>query len=283
MIARTNSQFPGKGSTARIVYHTIRPHNALTPVPLSPDHITEQQSNESAWCQMLVNRVLSLVLPPEDLENPCLYVLVSEILSEMIFHNGICGKACESWLIWEGVTKIIYSTRPDLARSRQTDLPQIDRLEQFGLLSRVRSRANSVGKKTRYSVVDTFVRGFWAALQTASLIWLVMRSFAVWWIQAPSLPARLCQSRGVKVETKSATGQLVDKNVVLEAHFDASNHHPGVSETTPILAMSIWRCISTMTHLQQRMPWLTGVLSLIQWLLLFGSGQVCCTDSRLDR
>ena len=231
----------------------------------------------------MVNRILSLVLPPEDLENPCLYVLVSEVLSEMIFHNGICGKACESWLIWEGITKVIYSARPDLARPQHTDLPQIDRLEQFGLLSRVRSRANSVGQKARYPAVDTFVRGFWAVLQTASLLWIFIRSFVLVWMQASSLPARVRPSQVVNVENKSAAGRLVGENDNLEAHLEIPELHPSGAETKPILGMSIWNCISTMTHLQQRMPWLTGVVSLMQWLLLYGPGQVCCTNSRLDR
>lgn len=266
-----------------MVYHTIRPHNALMPVPLSPDQTTEQNVNESAWCRMVVNQVLSLVLPPEDLENPCLHLLVSEVLSEMIFHNGICGKASEGWLIWEGITKVIYSARPDLARLQQVDLPQIDRLEQFGLLTHDRSQSNLPGQKSKRFGFEALVRGFWAALQTVSLIWNLLRSFAVALMQAPSLPARPTQSQAGKVDSMPAAVRLPSENDAPKIHFDHSGQSHDAAGKTPILGMSIWNCVSTLTHLHQRMPWLTGLTSLMQWLLLYGPGQVCYTDSRIDR
>jgi hypothetical protein len=120
-----------------MIYHALRPHHALTPIPDSPDELADQQENESAWCQMVVNRALALLLPYDEHQNPCLQVLVSEILSEMIFHNGICGKACEGWLIWEGVTKVIYVLRPDLVPTPQAvDQQPVNRLKQFGLVSK---------------------------------------------------------------------------------------------------------------------------------------------------
>merc|ERR1711974_222344 len=54
-------------------------------------------------------------------------------------------------------------------------------------------------------------------------------------------------------------------------------------QNIPILGMALWTCVSKLAHLQERMPWLTGTLSLMQWLLLHGPGQVCCTNSRFDR
>lgn len=55
------------------------------------------------------------------------------------------------------------------------------------------------------------------------------------------------------------------------------------SQKVPILGMTLWTCLSKLTRLQDRMPWLIGTISLVQWLLLYGPGKVCRTDSRLDR
>ncbi|GAB7351207.1 hypothetical protein MBLNU459_g1646t1 [Dothideomycetes sp. NU459] len=81
------------GTNPRELYHAIQPHPALSPVP--PESMTstfpEQTENESIWRQLLVQGALSMLLPPEDLENPPLRVLVSEILSELILGKGVCG------------------------------------------------------------------------------------------------------------------------------------------------------------------------------------------------
>src|ERR1700761_5277781 len=104
-----------KSSNAlRAVYHHLYPNKALTPLPNTDATALEQESNEIAWSQLLVLRILPLVLPPEDLTNPCLHVLVSEVLSEMIVHKALCEKASQPWIIWEGVTKLINSVRPEL-------------------------------------------------------------------------------------------------------------------------------------------------------------------------
>ena len=65
-IASRTAQASDHTGTKRVIYHTLQPHHALTPVPNSPDELADQQENESAWCQMVVNRALSLLLPLEE-------------------------------------------------------------------------------------------------------------------------------------------------------------------------------------------------------------------------
>ncbi|KAI9864950.1 MAG: hypothetical protein M1830_006072, partial [Pleopsidium flavum] len=78
----------------RQVYHTLCPHPALSPIPDAemPSTVNELQQNEAAYCQLLVQGVLAVLLPPEDLENACLRTLVTDILGELILRNGIGGK-----------------------------------------------------------------------------------------------------------------------------------------------------------------------------------------------
>ncbi|KAK3106708.1 hypothetical protein LTR53_018223, partial [Teratosphaeriaceae sp. CCFEE 6253] len=86
---------------------------------------------------MLVLTVVQLVLPPEDLQNPCLSVLVTEIFSEIIVRNAVLVKASEPWLLWEGVTKLLHTLGPRPPPPKDTASSQSSRLEQFGLLSGV--------------------------------------------------------------------------------------------------------------------------------------------------
>lgn len=279
-IASQTTQATNLTGANRTIYHALRPHHALTPIPVSPDDLADQQDNESAWCQMVVNRALALLLPYEEHQNPCLQVLVSEILSEMIFHNGICGKACESWLIWEGVTKVIYVLRPDLVPAPQPDEQQpVNRLKQFGLVSKEEDASHQHAGRRRF---DALSQGFWAMVQSLWLAWGLMRSALVLLMQASSLPARTIHTQCSKLGSTEKTS-ITDESKNLDLASAESPHVSSDSQKTPILGMALWTCLSKLTRLQERMPWLTGTLSLMQWLLLLGPGQVCCTNSRFDR
>jgi hypothetical protein len=267
-------------STNRMIYHALRPHHALTPIPDSPDELADQQENESAWCQMVVNRALALLLPYDEHQNPCLQVLVSEILSEMIFHNGICGKACEGWLIWEGVTKVIYVLRPDLVPTPQAvDQQPVNRLKQFGLVSKDEDVSHQHINRRPF---DAISQGFWALVQSLWLGWLLMRSAVGLLMKASSLPIRSTYVQSPKlgsVPKANIANDPIDMDLAPADRQRVSSD----SQKPPILGMALWTSISKLARLQDRMPWLTGTLSLMQWLLLHGPGQVCCTNSRFDR
>jgi hypothetical protein len=273
-IASQTTQSTNFSGSNRAIYHALRPHHALTPTPDSPDELADQQENESAWCQMVVNRALALLLPYEEHQNPCLQVLVSEILAEMIFHNGICGKACENWLLWEGVTKVIYVLRPDLVPAQPVDQQPINQLKQFGLVSK---EEDVTHPKTNRHWFEALSQGFWALLQSFWLFWIMMRSAVVALMQASSLPARSTHEQHSKLDS------IPDDSDNLNATSTEKQRVSAASQNVPILGMALWTCLSKLAHLQERMPWLTGSLSLMQWLLLHGPGQVCYTNSRFDR
>ncbi|PFH56905.1 hypothetical protein XA68_15772 [Ophiocordyceps unilateralis] len=86
-------------------YHALCPFPPLEPVPSPQDPTSEaeQRDNESAYRQLLVEAVLAVLLPTEDLENPCLTALVSQMLSELVVGNLVIGKAAQPWLILEGI------------------------------------------------------------------------------------------------------------------------------------------------------------------------------------
>lgn len=276
---------PERYDNGRLIYHSIHPNEALTPPPNNPECIVEQDENEIAWSQLLVSRVLPLVLPPEDLNNPCLHVLVSEIFSEMIVHRVLCQRVSEPWLLWEGVTKIVCVLRPGLApRPPSSEVPApADRLKQFGLLSSKEAGASQDRHPSRAGRADSIVSAFWTALEFSTMAWTLLRSLMLALIHASSLPTRSSHAH-------AGHGQTSDKDFItaVDPAEGGPDPLPEVTRnnnvlTRPVVRMSIWTCISRLTALDHRMPWLAGFLSLLQWLLLRGPGQVCCTDGPLDR
>ena len=258
----------------RSIYRSLRPHSALSPVPSDAATTLVQQQNESDWSQLLVSGIMPLLLPPEDLVNPCLDVLVSEIFSEMIVHNGILGKVCEPSLLWEGVTKVIYTLRSKGHMPKVSIPSPTNKLEQFGLLSSAEAAPESSRSASR-GTFDAIILAFWSTLQYALLAWTLLRAFTTALMHASSLPSRSARVSG-DVET-------VDKVVVI-ANEPATGPVTSVTaEKRPIVGMRIWSCMDSLTSLHHRMPWLSGCLSLLQWLSLHGPGQVCRTNGQVDR
>lgn len=268
-----------------MIYHSIHPNEALTPLPNNEACAAEQQENEIAWSQLLVSRVLPLVLPPEDLQNPCLHVLVSEIFSEMIVHKVLCQRVSEPWLLWEGVTKAInVLRRPDLVQ-RPPPPDEVaspaGRLEQFGLLSSKEAGASQDRRSSKAGGMDFIIRVFWTALQLSTMAWLFLRSFVLALMHASSLPARSSHAHGGKTSDKPPVTAVDPSEGGPDPHPRVTRHDDGLKR--PVVRMRVWTCISRLTTLDQRMPWFSGFLSLLQWLSLRGPGQVCRTDGPLDR
>lgn len=264
----------------RLVYHTLHPIQALTPLPCNPSTILEQEDNEIAWAQLLVSQVLPLVLPPEDLQNPCLHVLVSEVFSEMIVHNAICGRASESWLIWEGVTKVIRALRPDYVPQTPADEGQssINKLEQFGLLSSATIADQTELRRARGGRLDLIAQVFWTTVQIIMTLWLFLRAFVIALMHASSIPARPGRSRKAALSDKVRVSAVVPDSLPNPQHTILTS-----IEKRPVVRMQVWTCISRLTAIERRMPWLSGLLSLVQWLSLYGPGGLCKTNSTLDR
>lgn len=282
-VARNARPGPAQGHDIRLIYHSLYPHAALTPVPNDTDALVKQDENEAAWSQLIVSRVLPLLLPPEDLQNPCLHVLVSEIFSEMIMHKVLCQRVTEPWLLWEGVTKALYALQPQLVptpSSTQAPSP-VGRLEQFGLLS---SQAAAAGRDTRVTKagkLDAVTGAFWAALQFTTIAWLFLRSFVLALTHASSLPARSSHVPKEQTSDKPPVTALDPPEGRLDPQGEVTRESHTLKR--PVVRMRAWTCISTLMHLDQRMPWLCGLLSLLQWFSLRGPGQVCRTDGPVDR
>lgn len=230
-----------------------------------------QNENESDWAQLLVHDLMPLLLPPEDLSNPCLDVLVSDIFSEMILHNAVLGKLSEPWVFWEGLTKAIYALRPGMKMPSSAETSPTSRLERFGLLS---SEGVHNPNSDRHGVFEVGMSALWTAMQFLMLAWSLLRAFIGAFSEASTLPSR----------HRRVVANPAYEKVALNADGSGPGPEtPAPMLQRPIVSMKIWSCVERSASLTNRMPWLTGFLSLLQWLALHGPGQVCRTDSSLDR
>jgi hypothetical protein len=280
--SRQDSHHSALAPPPRLVYHTLNPHPALSPVPLEidPSSALQQRQNETLWRQLLVQGVLSVLLPTEDLENGCLRALVAEIFSEMILGGAISEKACEGWLLWESITKMAEVIQPRLAKEEhaintESDRP-LGRLDQYSPQPTFASEAprTSVGSAPPSPKGSTVAAMFWLVVQYIFLAYHVLRVVIVGLVTSPSLPPRTTPFSPIGREPPGSTMHEGKASSGLESRR--------VSKRA-ILSMKLWSCVSLILELEVRMPWFTGCVSLLHWGATAGPGRVGDTDGLLDR
>lgn len=229
--------------------------------------------NEANYRQLLIQGVLAVLLPTEDLENGCLTALVGQILSEMILGGGIGGKACERWLLWEGITKIAETVKSQLPNSKarvRLERSNSDLVDPHSL--------NLTGRGTKKWNAGIFIQKmFWLVLQYGFLAFTAIRFLIITVATASSLPSRIAPM--TKPTSSAASQQSMEESDVL-------NPLPKERNSTlkqPILKMKLWSCVSNVLDLDARMPWLSGTLSMLQWVALTGPGEVGNTDGMMDK
>lgn len=286
-MAREQAAFPQSlVSDSRLIYHTHNPHPALSPVPVDavPSTIVEQRESESAWRQLLVQGVLASLLPTEDMNNGCLRALVAEIFAEMIIGNGISGKACEGWLLWEAITTVAKLLQDNggkqvVKSGRKASEQPKTQLEQFGLLSQVKDDTPTTAARRlerdrhRENISKSFLDIFWALVQCFMMTWIAARAAIKTMATSSSLPLRTsCEPLST-----DANHQFHVK------HTQAALAGCTLTSKRPIVSMRLWSCVAQIIELDVRMPWLSGSLSMLHRWLLVGPGKVGCTDHLLDR
>lgn len=245
----------------------------------------EQRESESAWRQLLIQGVMVLLLPAEDLKNGCLRSLVAEILAEMILGNGISGKACEGWTLWEGITKIAEILQTDGVKEMEPQSADVSpeqsltRLERYGLLSLPGDGGNEperplVDSECHHGATGMIVSGvFWVVLQYVLLVFTAVRAVVLVVAAPSSLPSR--------VTINEQSSEPTHQSQIPQADALGSRRPLGVKR--PVVSMKLWSCAAQLVELNLRMPWLLGFISMLHWGILVGPGKVGDTDGVLDR
>ena len=230
-----------------------------------------QMENEAAYRQLLVQGVLAVLLPTEDLENDCLTALVGQIFSEMILGSGIGGKACEPWLLWEGITKAAEVIQTHLPKSKA----QV-RVERSNSDLRNSMPLNMSGGSTKHWRLGRSIqKTFWLILQYAFLAFTAVRFIIITLVTSSTLPSRT-----------NTSGSGYSKEY-MEPPEPTDTNRPSKGRTVPlkqpVIKMKIWSCVSSVLDLGVRMPWLSATISMLQWGAITGPGEVGNTDGIIDK
>jgi hypothetical protein len=244
------------------------------PDSADPGLVGRQQENEIAYRHLLAQGTLAILLPTEDLENKCLRTLVEDVLADLILGNEVSGRACEGWFVWESISKVIsLVTRRRTDRTednKESDGKAASRLERFGLLST--TEGQSQNDSSRYNQ-SSFSLWMWKTLYAIYLLYMTFRFLLTGLFRtAISLPKVRTEQLPSSDESASARGPMRTPS--------------GKGKTRPrraVLDYEAFGLISQLIDIPQRMPWLSGFVSLIRTLLLIGPGRLGDADSILDR
>ncbi|KAK2004892.1 PXA domain-containing protein [Colletotrichum falcatum] len=249
----------------REVYHSLCPLALLSPIPRPEDplSVSDQQGNEATYRQLLVQGVLAVLLPTEDLENDCLTSLVGQIFSELIIGNVLANRLSQPWLIYECfiiLTRVFEKKEPEPIEGVAGSVP-----------------AGSTSAAPRPVRRSWSIQGaFWSLVQWSFLAFTSVRLLTTTIAMSSSLPPR---SGGDLNEKHEVTGQI--------SNSKTSNPVTSSSEArpvkTPIAAFKLWTCISDLIELDTRMPWLSGMLSMLQLGAMEGPGRVAGLNGAIDR
>ncbi|KAI1414652.1 PXA domain-containing protein [Hypoxylon sp. FL1857] len=261
---------PPVEANPREIYHSLWPLPALSPVPTTGhSSIQVQANNESAYRQLLVQGVLALLLPTEDLENECLTALVGQLFSELVIGNLIINKLSEPWLIWEGLimlTKLVHKRSTIEASGPGNIEPSINLKAGSDMVP------STTNKQSLY-----IQQAFWSVVQWGFVVVNTIR-----FIISTVMLARVLPPRSILTTTRQ---------VHPTSHSDEkeSYHPPATSDDrsqpvkVPIADFKIWSCVGNLLEMDARMPWMSGVLSMAQWGALKGPGNLAGFDGMIDR
>ncbi|KAM5430800.1 hypothetical protein McanMca71_005124 [Microsporum canis] len=254
------------GRRLRVVYHTLNPHPALSPVP-GPDDgdVVKQQEAEKIYRQLLAHGAMAVLLPTEDLQNVCLRTLVGDILADLLLGGVVSGKVAEGWFIWDAISKILASlnhkTQNDGVEHDQSGNlekgdhePDQERSSKFDGLSTQRSQS-------------ILLSSLFSLMQYCYLAYVAFRFVALGLFRVSSTTTSSTAYASNSSNTKEATPSRPKGNIV----------------RLPVLEYRIFSVISQLLDISSRMPWLGGFLALVQHLLMTGPGKVGTVDGVIDR
>lgn len=226
--------------------------------------------------QLLVQGVLAILLPTEDLENDCLTAIVGQIFSEMIMGGTIGGKASEPWLLWEGIAKATEVIKDKLHNKSNTQLgsgrPPTHSVDPATSDKSARSSEN-------WRVGLSIQKIFWAMLQYVFLTLTAARFLVAALASSTHLPSRVAPATKL-TGSKAAEDEVEAPSVADRSTAPNSRCSPSKQ---PILKMKIWSCASALLDLSVRMPWLGAAISMLQWAAITGPGEVGNTDGMIDK
>lgn len=231
--------------------------------------------NEAVYRQLLIQGVVAVLLPTEDLENDCLTTLVGQIFSQMILGGGIGEKASQPWLLWDGITKLTELIQDKLPKSQAHV-----RLDRSNSSSMTSVKLTITGRSAKsWKIGRSIQKTFWLVLQYAFLVLIAARFLIAGLLASSALPPRMASAEKITSSTESRNS-VETRN---PTHPQTMPMDRSSFFKQPILQMKIWTCAASLIDIHARMPWLSATLSMLQWGAIAGPGEVGSTDGIIDK
>ena len=260
----------------------------------------EQAVNEAAYRQLLVRGLLAVLLPTEDLENECLTSLVSQIFADLLVGNVLANRVAEPWMMYEIVglvAKIVREKMDDDEGSDNNNNNNNSKDPRQVARRKKRAAAKLLQRSKKQGwFAATAAPVFWSVVKIGFALFASLRFLVTSISLSRALPMRgivVRNENGIRErlkdarDTRDAKGNgFLDANIAPSsasiysiATSVAGNDEPIV----PVLAFSVWGTISNIVQLDERMPWLYGSLSMLQWLAMAGPWRIAALNGPLDR
>ena len=267
-------------SSVEGLYHSLRPHPALSKLSARTHNVENSQDPDPEYRHLLATGILALLLPDEDVRNPCLLALVSDVLADLVLGEVFAKRISNPAFIYEGMCKVAQLVtsrlvlRPWMVESSDT---RQSRLQGFGLLSSTHievEHQQDTGTKAIGMTLQIIGRFILIAL-------LGLHNLVLSLVAASSLPSR--QYYGVSL--------LRERSRIGDHHREHKDRYYGRSDLEwekaaqpcPVLALNAWSTIANITRTSQHLPFICDLALSLQRLALVGPGQVGCTNTPLDR
>lgn len=259
------------------MYHNLRPHPALAPLANEQNQtlISDQQQSYSAYVRLLAQGIIAVVLPTEDLQNPCLRALVSEVSADLIIGNFVGNRICQSMFLFDSIRKATTAAQNRLKISDWAfdivEEPK-DRLSSFGLISSQNKIESRPRHRTSVPQLISIVAHY------CLLAFSVIRGLVKILATSPNLPNR----QTMAWYGRSQNGPVTPITFTTSAYV-AGDDDRSIPHMTPVMSYRFWSASGSLASFSLRMPWLSGMVSLIQFFLVNGRGKFGRANSVLDR
>ena len=257
----------------RTVYHTLKPHRALSPVPdvSDPASTTKQKESEIIYRQLLAQGILAVLLPTEDLENVCFRTLVCDILADLLFGEIVSDKVCEGWFLWGAGAKLVSEMKTAWAKRKSKE----GRLRTFDRSPGGNDATDGSGASHKDQ--STLSSLLWRALQFCYLTYVGIRFVVSGLFRVASTPSSpmATMPRG-SVSTSSPAFSTNPAK-------DTPRSTEGSMGRLPVIKYRFFGMLAQLADVPRRMPWLGGLLALIQHQMLTGPGRLGESGGIIDR
>ncbi|KAI9672837.1 MAG: hypothetical protein M1831_000273 [Alyxoria varia] len=271
------------------IYHTLRPHPALSPYPEShsSDASSRQGQNDADYRRLLSQGLLAVLLPTDDLQNPCLFALVFEILADLILGNILAGRICEASFLYSAIAKGAETLHQRMRlRKWIQDVPNEPprRLDRYGLLTAEDKRSGLRSSEQDPNSISNLSRHLMQWMLTGVMVVKTLFSLIA---SSTSLPRRL--SVGLEQQDHDSELRSQPQRYLKQSQlphqlpdrrgFEIRNHLP----RKPVVSLHVFPTITNLLRLDEKMPWLSGAGSLMRKMTLETPATVGAADCFIDR